>query len=327
LITMTSISRMLPLLLVSSVLTISAYNVPPAPPPMSCKFDTGKGASYDLSKLQELAEAKPLTAQDRLQVAQKDYLYTFGICNTVAPPENCLNNDGESRVGLYWGPGWQTNASQTLANTPNMDDRHCFYLGGNGEGELSTVAKWSMLDNEDVSILGATLTYSHGQTYHSNGGGRRSLILNFKCREHEFEKIEKNVMDESAHAKYEITIESEYACPVECGFGGGHSICNNHGVCGYDTDQETARCFCNEGFSGPGCDEKQATPTLQAYGPILALLIFVTIVLVALVGAVVGLWRFMSQRTVPMDGESYARLENDGSFTPMRMDVKGPDGL
>lgn len=30
------------------------------------------------------------------------------------------------------------------------------------------------------------------------------------------------------------------------------------------------------------------------------------------------LFRFMSKRTVPLDGQTYARLENEGSFTPMR---------
>ena len=124
------------------------------------------------------------------------------------------------------------------------------YLGGNGEGVLSNVAEWSVLDEEDPGTLGVRLTYTHGQ-HCSSHGERRKLKLNFKCMRVGIEKIEKNVrasvaaalrcaahvsvpqvMDESSHCTYEINIESEYACPTQCGFGGGHAICNNHGVCG-----------------------------------------------------------------------------------------------
>merc|ERR1711998_519429 len=229
---------------------------------MDCTFDTGKGAKYDLSKLQELTEAKPLVVRDRYQVAQKDYQYTFGICNTVAPPANCKNDDGSSRVDPYWAPAWQTNATQTSYNTPKVDDRLCMYLGGNGDGNLANDAQWSVLDEEDYGVLGATLTYTHGQ-HCSHGSARRQLKLNFKCMNVGIEKIEKNIMDESSHCVYEITIESQYACPTECGFGGGHAICNNHGVCGYDTDNKVAKCFCNEGYSGPGCDKTEKKEGLQ----------------------------------------------------------------
>jgi len=307
-------------------LTVAAYDPEPSPPPMDCKYDTGKGASYDLTKLQELTQTKPFVVRDRYQVAQKDYVYTFGVYHTVEPPKMCLNADGSSRVDPYWAPAWQTNGTQTEYNTPKIDDRHCMYLGGNGEGVLSNVAEWSVLDEEDPGTLGVRLTYTHGQ-HCSSHGERRKLKLNFKCMRVGIEKIEKNVMDESSHCTYEINIESEYACPTQCGFGGGHAICNNHGVCGYDTDNNVAKCFCNEGYSGPGCDESPEQQSIKGYGAILALLIIITIAVVALGAALVGLWRFMSVRTVPMDGQSYARLENDGSFTPMRMDVKGPDGL
>jgi len=126
---------------------------------------------------------------------------------------------------------------------------------------------------------------------------------------------------------YEVTIESEYACPLECGFG-GHQLCSNHGVCGYDSDLKAARCFCNDGFSGDGCqDSGPKQEESNNYGPILGLLIFVTIALVGLAAAVVGLWRYMHQRTLPLDGQSYAALGDDSSnaFQPSRMSVSASD--
>lgn len=158
--------------------------------------------------------------------------------------------------------GFADTASISQVNTPDIEKRLCRYLGGNGDndhegnGNLARDAEFSLLDEENPGA-GVRLTYKQGQTCHSgvSSGYRRQLHLNFKCSSSQIRKIDQNVsllsspvqnnshmqssltpvsqvMDESAHCEYEITIESEYACPTECGFGGGHSICNNHGVCG-----------------------------------------------------------------------------------------------
>jgi len=307
---------------------------------MKCTFDTSgafeapfaaTSVHYDLTKLQQLSQVKPAVVKDRMQVAQLDYVYTFAVCSTTKPPANCLAADGTSRVDPYWAPAWQTNGTENAITVPDVEDRLCRYLGGNGEGQLSTVSKFSVLDPKNPNDLGVRLTYSYGQ--HGSGAyknQRRELDLNFKCSHacsgsqtcvENWSDPSQNVMDESHHLKYEITIESEYACPTECGFGGSHSICGGHGVCGFDTDLKQARCFCNEGYSGSGCDAASEEEGLAGYGPILALLIFVTIALVGLVAAVVGLWRFVSERTVPLDGQAYARMDSD-DFTPMRVDVQ-----
>jgi len=297
---------------------------------MDCTYDTKLGAKYDLSKLQGWTKLKPLTVSDRLQDAEKDYVYTFGICHTVKVPDACKKTNGESKFDASdHFPAFQTNSTQS--GLPS-EDQDCFYLGSPELNEEDKT-KWSLIDDKNPGA-GVILTYKDGQhCSHKDAQGnklRRELSLKFMCSVHggEMERIRETVMDEASQCKYEITVESEFACPTECGFGGGHSMCNEHGVCGYDTDAKEARCFCNEGFGGAGCDEQKDAPGLAGYGPILGLLIFVTIAIVGLVAAVAALFRFMSKRTVPMDGESYARLGDDGdSFTPMRMDVKGPDGL
>jgi len=316
----------------------------PANYDMSCKYDAvGKdekllGATYDLTKLHELSKQVPVVAVDRMQIALDgtafQYEYTFGICTAVRAPKICQkpNGDPTHGVGKRWAPVWQTNTSQTQYNTPDVNDRHCYYLGGNGQAAgLESVAAFGLYDMENPG-KGVTLTYSYGQSCHrvtADSTGRRKTRINFVCDPTAgVEKVDKYVMDESAHCEYDITIKSEYACPTQCGFGGTHSMCGGHGVCGYDTDNSVARCFCNEGYSGPGCDQGgTAQETLQGYGPILGLLIFVVIALVGLVVAVLGLWRYMSQRTVPLDG-SYARLDDDGSgFAPGRVSVTGADNL
>jgi hypothetical protein len=102
---------------------------------------TSAEVSYDLTKLQQLSKIRPAVVSDRMQalrsasplhppcsaevdcsrvscrvtcqVAQLDYVYTFSVCGTTAPPANCLKADGTSRVDPYWAPAWQTNATET----------------------------------------------------------------------------------------------------------------------------------------------------------------------------------------------------------------------
>jgi len=310
----------------------------PAKYDMSCQYDSGVGATYDLQKLADMSKQQSVVAVDRMQIALDgtafQYEYTFGVCTAVRAPKICQKANGDPTHGVdkRWAPVWQTNMSQTEYNTPDVNDRHCYYLGGNGgdtkEG-LASVAAFSLYDMENPG-KGVTLTYSYGQSCHrttADSSGRRKTRINFLCDPTAVEKVDRYVMDESAHCEYDITIKSQYACPTQCGFGGSHEMCGGHGVCGYDTDNNEARCFCNEGYSGSGCDQGvEEKQTLQGYGPILGLLIFVVIALVGLVVAVIGLWRFMQQRTVPLDG-SYARLDDDGGFTPGRVAVTGADNL
>jgi len=170
---------------------------------------------------------------------------------------------------------------------------------------MSSNTQWSLLDKTDPGA-GVTLTYTGGQ--HCSNGQQRALAINFKCAKNKVETFEKQIIDESAHCTYAISLESEYACPTECGFGSAGSMCNNHGICRYDTDAKKARCFCNNGFSGPGCD--QTPEEAQGYGPLLGLLIFVTIGVVALIAGIVFLWRYMQKRTLP-DQEQYGRMQSD----------------
>jgi len=131
------------------------------------------------------------------------------------------------------------------------------------------------------------------------------------------EKFEDQVIDEAAHCTYAITVESEYACPTECGFGSSGAICGDHGICRYDTDAKRARCFCNSGHKGAGCDQVD-TDDQPTYGPVLGLLIFVTIAVVALIAGIAYMWRYFQQRTVPQAGEAYGRLQ---STNPLAMET------
>jgi len=265
-----------------------------ASPSMTCGF-TKKGASFDLSPLAALAKQQTggaFTVQDRIQVYQKDYIYTFGICSSVAPPKNCLDETGKSRVRYDTAPGWQTKAT---------DATDCKYLGNPDV----TSHTWDVLDAANPA-KGASLTYSGGQ--HCSNGQKRKLKLNFLCSSSTKEKIEQLVIDESAHCEYEINIESEYACPTQCGFSSSGSLCGAHGVCGYDTDKLQAKCFCNNGRAGAYCEEEASTDSVADYGPILGLVVFIAIGLVVVIAMLVALWRYLQHQKVTAMGDVYQSL-------------------
>lgn len=284
---------------------------------MDCKtsFD---GASYDLNELATQLPAQ--TVHDVQQSAEKDYLYTFGICKTVAPPTNCLNADGSSRVRWDWSPGWQTKSTESPTTTADRSALTCHYLGS----PMADAHEWKQLDDPSK---GVTLTYTDGQTCHSQGGGRRKLHLMFQCAPTTVKKIEQLVIDEANHCEYEIKIDTEYACPLECGLQATGSVCGGHGICGFDRDTNKAKCYCNSGRSGQYCTAvAEAASDDSDYGPVLGLLIFVTIVVVVVLGMLVALWRFMQTRKVEVMGDVYTSLHNSAeSFEIERVDMSEPD--
>jgi len=273
---------------------------------MDCRYDTGKGATYDLTPLASLTQdGSGQDIKDRIQTTQAGYTYTIGICNSVAPPSACMKS-GKSVVR----PGGHLNGPSPAWQTKGNNPDNCKYLG---DPDMPNHHKWALLDENDPG-MGVSLTYTGGQhcTHTDSAGNKlqRALTVNFKCSANNFESFEEQVIDESDKCTYEITLESEYACPTECGFGSAGNMCNNHGVCRYDTDAKRARCFCNRGFIGPGCDtegEEEAPPT---YGPVLGLLVFVTIAVVALIAGIIFLWNYLSKRTAVTAADQYGHLSD-----------------
>jgi len=247
------------------------------------------------------------TVQDRVQTSQANYLYTFGICSDVEPPTNCLDAAGKSRVKYTTAPAWQTRSDESKS-TADPSSLTCKYLGAPDEASRS----WQVIDAEDPA-KGVTLTYSDGQSCSS--GLRRKFGINFKCAARTVEKIEEKVIDESAHCEYEINIDSEFACPTECGLAATGSICASHGLCGYDTSTKKAKCFCNSGRTGTHCTETVESASSQ-FGAVIGLLIFIMLILLAIVGLLVFMWRFLQSRKL---GDVYTSLK-EPTFTDDSLD-------
>merc|ERR1712070_319922 len=312
---MSMMLRSLPLIACLGIAT--SYTPPARTPGCKCNFTSTKGATLDLANLKSITETSPATVSDRIQKAPlSDYMYTFGVCNNVQAPKNCLDSTGAPvKRDYYWAPGWQTKKSEN-ALTPAQGTPYCRYLGNPA---MMSNMEWALYDEEDPS-KGVKMTYTGGESCSTKDASgnpqRRQLELNFLCSRNQLEKFEDQVLDETGHCKYAITVESEYACPLECGFGSSGNICNNHGICRYDTDLKKAKCFCNDGWEGGGCEAtSDGDDDKPTYGPVLGLLIFVTVALVALVAAMVFLWRYLKGRMFNTpDQPDYSRMGGQGGL-------------
>jgi len=276
---------------------------------MNCKYvNASKGVSFDLSAI---ADTQSFMLQDRLQTSQQDYIYTFGICTAVEPPANCKTSDGKSRVRHYYSPAWQTRAGESIDTASSVNELDCKYLGSPDDQWHS----WA-IDEEDPAS-GVTLTYANGQSCShkdpvSGAKIRREFAIRFRCAAHTERVIDEEVIDESAHCKYEIEIESEYACPMECGLDASGAICGGHGICGYDTDALRARCYCNRGRGGEHCTEEEGDDEGgQSSGPIVALLVIIVLGVIAVIGLLVYLLKYMNNRKAVIMGDIYSSLHSD----------------
>ena len=52
---------------------------------------------------------------------------------------------------------------------------------------------------------------------------------------------------------YELTLDSTWECPLECGLS-ENILCGGNGICDYDFSQQQPKCFCFDGKDGTACE-------------------------------------------------------------------------
>jgi len=99
---------------------------------------------------------------------------------------------------------------------------------------------------------------------------------------------------------------------MECGLDASGAICGGHGICGYDTDALRARCYCNRGRGGEHCTEEEGDDEGgQSSGPIVALLVIIVLGVIAVIGLLVYLLKYMNNRKAVIMGDIYSSLHSD----------------
>lgn len=101
-----------------------------------------------------------------------------------------------------------------------------------------------------------------------------------------------------------LQIPSIVGCPSECRTG-PTTLCNGHGVCGFNTDAKKSQCYCYTGFTGQSCDS--AVKSSSALSAESIILIVVLIALAVVVGLVV--FMFLKLRKLTVDPGAYDQLQ------------------
>jgi len=168
--------------------------------------------------------------------------------------------------------------------TESPEDDWCFLVGT--YSEIATTIK--LLDDSDPT-KGLSLTYAG--TY-CRSGPQRKFIIEMSCA-NKLNPVPTHALELSP-CMYTITMPSIYGCPLECPVT-NRALCGGQGHCAYDDDKASARCFCNTGYTGADCSQKQSTTTTLNYSPaLLGLLITLFVIICTLVGSILYMVRQIS---------------------------------
>ena len=103
---------------------------------------------------------------------------------------------------------------------------------------------------------------------------------------------------------YTVLFRSAYACPTECPHINGN-VCGSHGVCGYDEELSTARCYCGSRYTGVDCMTFKYKSLLSVDALIIAVTVIVAVVVIY---TILYVWNKL--RKISVNPDAFDSLEN-----------------
>ena len=221
----------------------------------------GLGVSYDLTALAGLQ----FTALDSRQEGADPWLYTTYLCANGNVPAGCeaTTNDDGSPDPYSGQPGPAFQYCQG-ANCPSGVGAFCKRLG-NINPANNLPMSIDLLFNDPTSQREARL-YARGLQINYTGGSTcwspqlqrfvpRKVTFMLECYDGPALSPPAAIVAEDLTCEYVVFVKSRYGCPSQCMAQAGDRVCNSRGICGYDATHKKARCFCNENFFGPYCEQ------------------------------------------------------------------------
>lgn len=137
--------------------------------------------------------------------------------------------------------------------TNNGGSPVCYNLGSSYAPQTTQA---SLYDSTDPG-KGWQLTYTGGSSSFCPSGVSRSFSIVFRCADAPFPSAQGSSLwdasiDEVNTCGYTALSYSTAGCPLECPVVGGR-LCGGNGVCGYDSNIHSARCFCYDNFMEADC--------------------------------------------------------------------------
>jgi len=167
-----------------------------------------------------------------------------------------------------------------FASPINKDDpdvrNKCYRLGGDVSqvGNQKFELVWGA--NSTDPSEGLALVYEGGDLCKTDLTKRRKIKVHMLCDPKASFQPSRALVIEDSLCEYSVIVRTKYACPIQCDpdysaealeaaannpyharelqFNPKSGLCHSHGVCGYDQTNGYAKCFCNEGYSGPYCE-------------------------------------------------------------------------
>eukprot|EP01039_Chlorochromonas_danica_P010474 gene10476-11604_t len=250
----------------------------------SCtQFDSNMGVTFDFTDLQRAPDEPMYEVVDgdlpcTKNVVEQNFTYIFNICGVASSSPslsaNCKRISGFNEAGAI-----QVNERGTVGK----DDDWC-YLAGSASPASTSV---KLLD-ADVPTKGVELTYAGS---YCKGGKQRKFHVQLICAD-KLNAVPTHAL-ELEPCVYTVTMPSVYGCPVECPVA-NRRLCGGNGHCAYDEDKGTARCFCNQGYSGSDCASTTQSESLNYSPAMLGLIITLFIIVGLLAGSIVFMVRQMN---------------------------------
>ena len=244
-----------------------------------CTYSPHAGVTYDLSKLTLAKGFYDAPDND----GTKPYKYYWNVCApldkdsfaTTIPAHNC---DAVITAGA---------AAVQVANSTGEPEEPglCVSLGQ---------ASASFFHNaESDAMAGVRITYQDGteceDPFDPAHKIKRSFNVIYHCNQDTAPQHDHTPVTEPFLCEYSVSVQTKYACPLQCHHGASDSICSGHGICGINSDLAvpTAACFCNHGYAGHYCESLSTTETDTGRSATPALVGVTITLIVALVALVV----------------------------------------
>jgi len=244
-------------------------------------FDSNMGATFELTDLYRAPDQPPYQVTDgdipcTIDKVEKNYTYIFNVCGTIYSqiPTSCHLQQQPSAGAV------QINRQGTV----DESDDWC-YVAGKYE-ESST--KLSLLNQEDPT-KGLVLTY-YGTTCPSTQK-QRQFKIELQCADR-LAAVPTSALEYES-CVYTVTMPSVYGCPLECGVA-NRKLCGGNGHCAYDDDIQSAKCFCNHGYTGSACADTVKAAGINYSPALLGLIITLFIIVIVLAGSIAYMARQMN---------------------------------
>ena len=282
-----------------------------------CVWNSLTGATFNLRPLEvtnEQTESYHIIDGDIPCTPEHEPKFSFAwnFCHRVTHASEPLHINGGNVCRDD-----QRGAAIQYLNRASDGYTECHVIGRYDPGNENS--EFALLEAHNPAA-GVSMTYPLGEK--CPNGVLRSATIDVQCANVKYE-IDSAL--EPTKCQYHMVMKSWHGCPVECPIT-ETGLCSSHGHCAYDNGARAPYCYCNEGYTGEGCElsfteitQSSTIYKLQVF--LLVVLLLVTFLLIFIVFQMVR--KIKEYRREQSLGGDYGRLdssEHEVSFsTDMEM--------